>query len=100
MPFSEIMDIFRKMTPVVYEYELTNSENLKRIEIKVDRITLSLQRVAEQDNIDSGLLIPVWNFWGERNYIYSESTWDWAQGASLLCINAIDGSIIDPQKGY
>ena len=100
MPFSEIMDIFRKMTPVVYEYELTNSENLKRIEIKVDRITLSLQRVAEKDNIDSGLLIPVWNFWGELNYIYSESTWDWAQGASLLSINAVDGSIIDPKLGY
>ena len=101
-PFSEIMDIFRKMTPVIYEYEL-NREGVKRIECRVDRITLSLQRVAEQDNIDSGLLIPVWNFWGEVTCLYEDSNyspWELTDGSPVLSIDAVTGSIIDPKRGY
>ncbi|MBR4905291.1 MAG: hypothetical protein IKZ44_00370 [Clostridia bacterium] len=101
-PFSKIMDIFRKMVPVVYEYEL-NREGVNRVECRVERITLSLQRVAEQDNIESGLLIPVWNFWGDVTCLYTDSDrspWELTRGSPMLSIDAVTGSIIDPKKGY
>ena len=67
-------------------------------------ITLSLQRINEEDNVGYGLLVPVWNFWGYRSYVsvydhewYTDNHFDGWKGAwPILTINAITGAVIDP----
>ncbi|MCL2671010.1 MAG: DUF6034 family protein, partial [Clostridiales bacterium] len=53
------------------------------LHFEIDRVTLTLQRIVDEGAYESGLLIPVWNFY------------DKSSGMSLLCINAIDGTIIE-----
>ena len=72
-------------------------------EYEIDRLELSLRRVMEQDNVENGLLIPVWDVYGF--HWYSEPDIDlpkmrFTDNQSLLTINAIDGTIIDLSKGY
>ena len=59
--------------------------------IEIDRIELGLMRVYEQNNLDTGVIVPVWDFYGKING-KSEGTY--------LTINAVDGSIIDRVGGY
>ena len=69
-------------------------------------VMLGLMRIMEKDNPDTGLLIPVWDFFGD---VTVEHTDDSGQKRtdistdsyqSLLTINAIDGSIIDREIGF
>lgn len=73
-------------------------------QITIDRITLSLQRINEQNYFDSALLVPAWNFYGESRVIAIESNAEYTETerprSPFLSINAIDGSIIDPALGY
>lgn len=78
------------------------------IDFEVTRITLSLQRVMEPNRFDSGMLVPVWNFWGVRHKTETHKTTgeqrtvdrDTRHRQPFLSINAIDGSMIDPWRGY
>ncbi len=78
------------------------------LDFEVTRITLSLQRVMEPNRFDSGMLVPVWNFWGVRHKTETHKTTgeqrtvdrDTRLRQPFLSINAIDGSVIDPWKGY
>lgn len=109
-PFSEIMETARKMLPILYEDRLSSPYSYREMEFKIDRITLSLQRVMEKDNLNYGLFVPVWCFWGSDRHTESDGTIYTNEFTSeygdpcgyipLLCINAVDGSIIDPAKGY
>lgn len=60
-------------------------------------------RVKEQNAEGSGLIIPVWDFFGSY-YRSDDPEGTTPQGSdgyeSLLTINAIDGSIIDRSSGY
>ena len=91
LPFSEICRIFESM--VFAKYEL--SDTLPDHVFEIDRVELSLQRISEQDSFESGLLIPVWNFYEKGRLFYSSDGTE-----SVLTINAVDGSIIDAAKGY
>ena len=104
LPFSEIASIAMRMLPVIYGGYVHGDDDLLRATLNIDRIQLELQRVTEENAIEYGLVIPVWNFYGE--YV---SEYEWATFSSkppydlpgaLLTINAVDGSVIDPQKGY
>ena len=59
--------------------------------------------VTEQNSIGHGLLVPAWCFYGTRTAIYNDGTrYDHhsdGYGCHLI-VNAVDGSVIDPQKGY
>ena len=62
---------------------------------------LGLWRVRIQDKIDQGMLIPVWAFYAYKterdpNGMFDETV----SYLPILLINAVDGSIIDPAKGY
>ena len=95
--------IFVKYAPSVNDanYELGGYTSR---EFLIDRITLSLQRIIEPDATYQGLLIPVWNFYGAETSGYktgdTEQTWNSRTAASFISINAIDGSIINIDKGY
>lgn len=109
-PFSEIMASAKKMLPILHEDRLSFPYAYREMDFCVDRITLSLQRVMEKDHLNFGLLVPVWCFWGSDRHVESDGTVYTNEFTSeygdpcgyipLLCVNAIDGSIIDPYKGY
>jgi hypothetical protein len=81
--------------------------------LKIDDIRLGYMKVFEQNRQDS-LLLPVWMFYGTQHDKFKnvegmegwvldendERPMDTPAGYTFLIINAIDGSIIDPIKGY
>lgn len=99
LPFSDIEEIFEKMM-VINSSIYVDPERKEQIDIT--HVCLSLQRVMEQDSYTTGLLVPVWNFYG--------SITSWSDDGEkrttdmgltpFVSINAIDGSVIDTQKGY
>ena len=99
-PFSEIQEIFEKMMTI--EYEVQAEFGGTEYDFEIDRVTLSLHRIVEQNSNESGLLVPAWNFYGKL--IVNASGEDYEKfeelGKSFMTINAIDGSIIDTGKGY
>ena len=100
LPFSEIREVFEKMI-LITSAKKAEKYGYETSDIEIDRVTLSLQRIAKQNSIEEGFLIPVWNFYGRL-------TGTWGGGAnmkleydhSVISINAIDGSVIDTEKGY
>ena len=96
LPFDQIMGIFEKMMRVQYEPRAREFE--QGVEYRITKIRLSLQRISEADSFTTGLIVPIWNFYGGEiincdNYVF-ESPWP------LMTINGIDGSVIDIHKGY
>lgn len=109
LPFDRIMERFQNMITTMYEVWVTDpSWGITDMTIHVTNITLTLQRINEQDNIDYGLLIPVWNFWGYtvQKSIYEEKIQEeshidgWYGSKPILTINAINGDVINPENGY
>lgn len=110
LPFEKIMEIYLRMvnTKFAAQMNITNPD-LKygattQNQYDIDRIELSLQRIQEPNVWDSALLVPVWNFYGintrteVEDYIEcNESTYVYN---SMMSINAIDGTVIDRNKGY
>ena len=102
LPFEDIQDIFSKMMLVKYE-PMTKLENSQDpLSIEITKAGLYYVLMPQQNDISNTLLVPVWAFYGYRS-------WDWieVQGITyglyeqpILMINAIDGSIIDLEKGY
>ena len=101
-PYFEIEEIAKKILPMKYESE-ARDDTAQSVVIKIDRVTLTLQRIVEPNQPFAGLLIPVWNFYGTktitRNKGDGQNSSDFKMG-SFLSINAIDGNIIDVEKGY
>ena len=118
LPFEQIQSVSEKMYPIIYKTRL-QGESETKIEINVDRIGLELMRIRQQDITDSrnGIAVPAWVFYGQ---IKETGTYDWSDGPYtsyqyfnpsggsdypipaniVLCINAVDGSVIDPILGY
>lgn len=101
-PFSEIQGIFENMMEIKYEYP-GNTDLLEKAAYDINDIRLELCRIAEQNSIDSGLLVPAWVFYGTTAEMYAgggiQDNIDKTPRA-LLVINAVDGSVIDSEKGY
>ncbi len=97
-PFSEIAEIFDNMFRVTYD-----AQGMKN-EVQITRVTLTLRRIMEQNNIGYGLFVPVWNFYGTQTVSYpdypEEPPMRMASVNPLLIINGIDGTVIDIDKGY
>ena len=98
LPFDEIMNIFRKHVFMNIYLDKGFPETMH-----VQQIRLSYMRVKKH-NADDYYLLPVWDFMG---YCTSEAFPGdtalarlWYFNQSFLTINAIDGSIIDRNKGY
>ncbi len=101
-PFSEIQGIFENMMEVKYEYP-ENADLIEKATYDINDIWLELCRIAEQNSIDSGLLVPAWVFYGTTAEEYAGGEMQDAIDKTprpLLVINAVDGSVIDTEKGY
>lgn len=99
LPFSQIMNIFGRMAPLSIASLETESkvdgEYNNRFE--VEEIRLGYMCTLSRDNPKTFELIPVWDFYGTREYRgdrYNNSS------QSLLTINAMDGTVIDRTYGY
>ena len=112
MPFSEIQSIAEKMLPILYGKK-AGRESLRSVDTQIKSVRLELIRVREQNNAKQlkGILIPVWAFYGTCYAVEDDYSlylhYGWGGGSDgykgdeiLLCINAIDGTIIDPLLGY
>lgn len=113
LPFSEIREIAEKMFPIIYQHQ-AGYEHIAKLDTQITSVRLELIRVREQNNTKQlkGLLIPAWSFYGsccETNTEGETSYINYGMGSGcdyyggdqiLLCINAIDGTVIDPLLGY
>lgn len=98
LPFSEAEKIINQMFRANHD---PGPESTALFEYEVDQIVLSLRRIAEPGGVESGLLIPVWDVYGEAWITYpGEPKMSGNGDVSLLTINAIDGSVIDLDRGY
>jgi len=108
LPFSSILTVAKNMLGVVNEPLEADLETYSACTIVIDHITLSLQRVSDANSVERGLLIPVWNFYGQEHLLLSGGTE--VQRAEnepvglreepYLSINAIDGSVISRTQGF
>lgn len=116
LPFDEIVKRFIRQVWIEEKPWLILDESLvveddypSDMHMEITRVTLSLQRVMEKNKFDSGLLVPVWNFYGatvttrtnvRTRETYEEQHYRYADNSPILSINAVDGNIIDLYKGY
>jgi hypothetical protein len=96
LPFDHISSVFEKMVLVQYAWYEEGA-----MELDIDSVQLGLMRVTNTERRDSGLLIPVWDFFGSMTAVPDDGDpYLWGANDSLLTINAIDGSVIDRGLGY
>ena len=104
LPFDAVMVRFDQMVRVKYEGMMADLGwgGIRSMEVHVDRIELSLERVIQPDNIDGGLLVPVWSFFGSILCTRPQDSFNHAYDPTVpfLTLNAVDGTLIDPMKGY
>lgn len=117
MPFEKIADIFESMILVEYEPRVLIGDegHVKEVsmEINIDEVELGLIRIRTQNSDGrEGLYTPAWVFYGNTKTTATNkdgSTYTLYNDKSdkptnkpipLLVINAVDGSIIDLEKGY
>ena len=107
MPFDQIADIFAKMIMVKNsDVQVANERNgfdtVRNYDIT--KVKLGLMRIKAKDSFDEGLLVPVWDFWGEERWESDSPLVQEISGEEpskiILTINAIDGSMIDRELGY
>lgn len=107
MPFDQIADIFAKMIMVKNsDVQVANERNgfdtVRNYEIT--KVKLGLMRIRAKGSFDEGLLVPVWDFWGEERWESDSPLVQEISGEEpskiILTINAIDGSLIDRELGY
>lgn len=98
LPFDKIMEIFERMI-VVKNEQSGDAASISGVQIiEINEIRLGLMRVTEKNVGESGVLVPVWDFFGTQALGGVRIGLDGYQ--SLLTINAVDGSIIDRNFGY
>ena len=97
LPFSEIEQIAKQQLN-----RLSVRDSFKNSTLTVRAFTLGLVRIAEPYQMDRALLTPVWCLFGEWKQDGSDDLYLASDNVAwpILEINAIDGTIIDPEKGY
>ena len=100
LSFPQIEDIFKKKIVTINDWM-----DVAGIDMNITDVRLGLMRVTEQNNINQGLLIPVWDFFGTFTQYTDQDGKRYTEPfngttRSLLTINAIDGAIIDRGLGY
>jgi len=105
MPYAEIISSFETQMNRVFA-----AEDKRDGSLDVTGVQLGLFRIREKNNMESGFLVPAWYFTGVFHYSaaaaaqrsgFQEPDSEWYDARNpLLIVNAIDGSIIDANKGY
>ena len=95
---------FEQRLGLVYADTLNRVEK-KDASIRITEIRLGLTRVLEQNADEQAYLVPSWTFFGVKQFYDNKYISGWeGEGydgtTAILTINAIDGSVIDRNKGY
>jgi len=108
--FEEAQEIFETMVVTTFAESEVWNMNTGALDVDINGIELALVRVREQGlSSKNGIYTPAWVFYGnvlqETKGISISYGWNIninfpVQNEALLIINAVDGSIIDLQKGY
>ena len=93
LPYDEILPVFEQQMNRRFAEAGANAT------VTVSDVQLGLFRIREKNDPYSGLLIPAWFFTGEAEYPGSKTSF-YGPGYPLCVINAVDGTIIDPEMGY
>lgn len=96
LTFPQIQQVFEKMIIVKNS---SNDDNTTAVQIDIDTAQLGLMRIIDPDQQNTGILIPVWDFFGTITYKNEKKQWSNPLD-SVLTINAVDGTIIDRSVGY
>lgn len=99
LTFPEVTSVFEKMFPIIYGY-VTDAGVDYALRVKITEARLGLMRITEENSRHTGLLIPVWDFFGYVTVVPEGGAPYEQTNGSLLTMNAIDGSIIDRDLGY
>lgn len=93
--FDDILEVFNKRITVYHNNLIDGTRDALQKEYNITNIRLGLVSIKEE-NTDSGLLVPAWDFLGFERYWENgnESLSYTNELHSFLTINAIDGSII------
>lgn len=95
LPFDDVLE--RAKNNVFYKIY---AEEDIAVEMTINQIELSLMRIGKRDDTGTFLIVPVWDFIGDMRRTFPEGD-EWLDnGLSFLTLNAIDGSVIDREKGY
>ncbi len=90
LSFAEAAAVFEKMYPV-------RNAGIEA-EVKITEVRFGYARITEQNQNGSGLMAPVWDFFGVITGANGDVIDDPEE--SLLTVNAMDGSVIDRNLGY
>ena len=99
LPFDQIMEVFGRIAPLSIAANELNSKfrNQYVNNLYIKEIRLGYMCTMDRDRPERHLLIPVWDFYGEREFRDGYYTFD---NHSLFTINAMDGTVIDRDYGY
>lgn len=98
LSFADIAAIFSEMMPIIYDFDAT-LDAVGTITYRIDRIELELVRVADQNSLATGLLVPAWRFYGSKSGT-DHAGLGFEEIGCYLTVNAVDGSVIDTTVGY
>jgi len=105
--FEEVYNIFKKQMQTEYTVgKLERSSGhygegeLEAAKVHITEAEMGLARIRVKDHLDEYRLVPVWVFRGSVDYESSVGSYKEDTSRVLVTVNAIDGSIIDPVKGY
>ena len=102
LSLEEAVASFEQMIGYQYAvYETGEEEPCDDAYLCIDEIRLGLTRIAEKNAQQQGYLVPSWTFFGHYKLI---DFWPDGEGhhgtEAILIVNALDGSIIDPDRGF
>ena len=102
LSLEEAVASFERMIGYQYAaYETGQRELCDDAYLCIDEIRLGLTRIAEKNAQQQGYLVPSWTFFGHHKLI---DFWPDGEGLhgteAILIVNALDGSIIDPDRGF
>ena len=102
LSLEEAVASFERMIGYQYAaYETGEEEPCDDAYLCIDEIRLGLTRIAEKNAQQQGYLVPSWTFFGSYDL---DGFWPDGEGhhgtEAILIVNALDGSIIDPDRGF
>lgn len=107
LSFDKIEDAFKNHIRYKFAWAPTGDtipDNIKSI-VDINKVELNLMITAEKDNLETYLVVPVWDFIGDITYPQKVVCTNGEElkpkyEVSVLTINAIDGTVIDRALGY
>ena len=102
LSLEEAVASFEQMIGYQYAaYETGQRELCDDAYLCIDENRLGLTRIAEKNAQQQGYLVPSWTFFGSYDL---DGFWPDGEGhhgtEAILIVNALDGSIIDPDRGF